>query len=351
MSVAKIERDIKLLETKLNELDATITDPIERNEYKKELEKEIKKLQRTKSQIEQLERQRQEIESLKSEFTFNDEEPFAIKESEANYDDTPEIETTSAEQTPSISSKFNSEIPFPDNSQKPKNTWAIGGIFGFLLLLGTILVINENKSTQIASHSESQISESVEIQSTYLQKESSSLPSDSSENITQDKYLSNSPSYSSSANSNSFSSASNQYRRQTIQNSISEQQAVNLLSNWQNAKREIFAYPFNLQLLERYQTDKKYQDNIGSVNWLRDNNAYYKYGVQSIDSVEEFLASGDRATIDVVITEQRTFYMNNKVINDGNTAFDTCLVRYNLVSENGQWRIEDYNTVKKIKVR
>lgn len=87
------------------------------------------------------------------------------------------------------------------------------------------------------------------------------------------------------------------------------------------------------------------------MNWLRDNNAYYRYGVQSIDLVEEFFASGNRATIDVVIAEQRTFYMNNKVINDDNTAFDTRLVRYNLVSENGQWKVEEYNTVEKIKVR
>ena len=132
---------------------------------------------------------------------------------------------------------------------------------------------------------------------------------------------------------------------------FTEQEAVTLLNNWQNAKRAIFAYPFDLQLLRQYQTDKKYQDNIGSVNWLRNNNAYYRYGVQSVDSVEEFFVSGNRATIDVIITEQRTFYMNNRVVNDGNTAFDTRLVRYNLVEEYGQWKIEDYNTVKKIKVR
>lgn len=50
MSVAKIKRDIKLIENKLIELDTTIADPIERNEQKKELEKKIKRLRRTKSQ-------------------------------------------------------------------------------------------------------------------------------------------------------------------------------------------------------------------------------------------------------------------------------------------------------------
>lgn len=317
MSVAKIERDIKLIENKLIELDATVADPIERNEQRKELEKKIKKLRRTKSQTEQLERERQEIESLKSEFTSNDEEAVVTKELEANNDNISEIEPTSVEQTPNISSKLNSETPTSDNSKQSKNTLIIGGIFGLLLLSGTLVAINENNQSQVASYAESQISKPVKAES----------------------------------QSSSLSSTPNQYRRQTIRNSISKQEAVELLSNWQNAKRQIFAYPFDFRLLERYQTDKKYQDNVGSVDWLRENNAYYKYGVQSIDSIEEFFVSSNRATIDVVITEQRTFYMNNRVVNDGNTAFDTRLVRYNLVEENGQWKIEDYNTVRKIKVR
>ena len=68
MSVVKIELDLKLLEEKLEAINTTITDPIERNEYKKEIEKKIKKLNRNKNSLEQLDKERQELESLKLEF-------------------------------------------------------------------------------------------------------------------------------------------------------------------------------------------------------------------------------------------------------------------------------------------
>ena len=67
MSVFKIERDIKLLEEKLEEINTTVTDPIERNEYKKELQRQIKKLNRTKYSLEQLHKEQQDLESLKLE--------------------------------------------------------------------------------------------------------------------------------------------------------------------------------------------------------------------------------------------------------------------------------------------
>jgi serine/threonine protein kinase len=132
---------------------------------------------------------------------------------------------------------------------------------------------------------------------------------------------------------------------------FTEQQATDLINNWQDAKRQMFAPPFDRQLLEQFLTGKGYESNVGSQSWLQDNNAHYTYGVQSVDSIEEFIVSGDRATLDAVITEERTFYVNDKVIHDSNTAFDTRLVRYNLKLDNGQWKIEDYNTVKKIKTR
>lgn len=205
------------------------------------------------------------------------------------------------------------EIQYPINKRDWRDSLIIGSLIGAAILIG--LVVTRNPSPTVSSSSRK-------------------------------------------ANSVSSSKTNSVQRRNTSvnpqknpPNTLTEEKAVALLNSWQNSKRKIFAYPFDLKLLKKYHIGQKYQDNVGSVNWLRNNNAYYKYGVQSIDSVEEFIASGNRATIDVVITEQRTFYMNNRVINDGNTAFDTRLVRYNLISENGQWKIEDYNTVKKIKIR
>ncbi|MGF1590217.1 MAG: hypothetical protein ACFCU7_13410 [Pleurocapsa sp.] len=70
MSLSKIENKIELLENKLKEIDTTITDSIERNEYKIELQKQVKKLKRTKSNLEQLHQEQQELESLRYEVSI-----------------------------------------------------------------------------------------------------------------------------------------------------------------------------------------------------------------------------------------------------------------------------------------
>jgi serine/threonine-protein kinase len=115
--------------------------------------------------------------------------------------------------------------------------------------------------------------------------------------------------------------------------------------------RELFAPPFNRQLGAELTTGQAYQENVGpnsSMDWLENNNAYYHYKVQEIAAVESFVASGKQATIEVVITEERTLYINGK-IDHQNTDFDTRLVRYSLQSENGQWKISAYKTIKLIR--
>lgn len=82
MSIAKINKNIESLEKQLEEIETNIFDPIERLEHKKQLERKIKKLQRTKSQIEQLEKEQRELESLKLEFILNDNEPVDERKSE-----------------------------------------------------------------------------------------------------------------------------------------------------------------------------------------------------------------------------------------------------------------------------
>lgn len=137
--------------------------------------------------------------------------------------------------------------------------------------------------------------------------------------------------------------------------SISQQEAVDLIYKWLEYKRRIFAPPYQRDLGDEILTGKAHRDNIrrsdgqeSSLEWLENHGAYYTYGVQSIDSVENFAASGNQATIDVVVTEQRTLYNSNGNIDRNASAFDTRLVRYNLQSDNGAWKIGDYHIVKTI---
>ncbi len=130
---------------------------------------------------------------------------------------------------------------------------------------------------------------------------------------------------------------------------ISRQVAVEVINKWIAAKKVLFAPPFNRQLGAEITTGEAYRKNIGagsSLDWLQNNNSYYRYGVQRLDSVESFVASGDQATIEVIVTEDRTLYKGDGNIDRDSTAFDTRLVRYSLLSENGQVKISDYNSVK-----
>lgn len=70
MSISKIENNIELLEHELQQINTTISDSIERNEYKIELQKKIKKLNQTKRNLEQLHQEQQELESLRSEVSM-----------------------------------------------------------------------------------------------------------------------------------------------------------------------------------------------------------------------------------------------------------------------------------------
>ena len=188
MSALKIKRDIKLLEQQLNELEANISDPIERNEQKKQLEREIKKLKRSKSQIEQLEQEQQELESLKSEFILNNNELVDRREikQEKQVQHTASIIDTSIPVEPKIElnkqiesnrnsqvgnlnhKEENSDIITPvftpvispsNNSKESGKAWIIGGTIGFFIFLG--LVINGYIANQTASNIEQQTSDTI----------------------------------------------------------------------------------------------------------------------------------------------------------------------------------------------
>ena len=141
---------------------------------------------------------------------------------------------------------------------------------------------------------------------------------------------------------------------QSPKSSITKEAALSVVNRWQDAKRQVFAPPFNRILGAELTTGEAYRKNIGSdssLEWLSNNNSYYRYGVQSIDSVEKFVASKDRATIEIIFTEDRKFYRNGKIVTGKNTSFDTRLVRYSLQLENGQLKISDYETINIISNR
>ena len=123
MSVFKIEQDIKLLEKELEQINITITDPIERNEQQKELKKKISKLKRTKSQIEQLEKEQLELKSLKSDFIANNEELNQSTESKVSDKEGTEIEVETTESIPTVAPGSDNANSKSDSNNKSEMPW------------------------------------------------------------------------------------------------------------------------------------------------------------------------------------------------------------------------------------
>ncbi|GGA55198.1 IMS domain-containing protein [Okeania sp. KiyG1] len=123
--------------------------------------------------------------------------------------------------------------------------------------------------------------------------------------------------------------------------SISQQQAEELIQNWLKAKKEIFAPPYNQKLAAELTTGKVY-DNIvasdGAIAWLKENNAYYQYKEQKIDSIEYFSTQGNQATIQVKVTEEYQLFKNDKLDTTRSGSAQLTVI-YNLTFIDGKWKI------------
>ncbi|NEQ41393.1 MAG: DUF4101 domain-containing protein [Okeania sp. SIO3I5] len=123
--------------------------------------------------------------------------------------------------------------------------------------------------------------------------------------------------------------------------SISQPEAKKLIQTWLNAKKDIFAPPYNQKLAAELTTGKVYDtitSSNGAIAWLKENNAYYQYGVQKIDSVEYFSTQGNQATIQVKVTEEFQLFKNEK-LETKRSGSSQLTVIYDLQFIDGKWKI------------
>lgn len=128
---------------------------------------------------------------------------------------------------------------------------------------------------------------------------------------------------------------------------LTQQEAVDLVNRWLQAKADIFAPPFDQQQALNLTTGELLSALMkpdGVLAWLKNNRAYYRYGVQKVDSVDRFLAARDRATLEITVTEDRTLYFNG-AIDPKRTDFSAQRIRFSLEAIDGTWKIADYKTV------
>ncbi|MBW4631755.1 MAG: ARC6/PARC6 family protein [Iphinoe sp. HA4291-MV1] len=127
---------------------------------------------------------------------------------------------------------------------------------------------------------------------------------------------------------------------------ITQEDAVKLIKTWLRAKQQILAPPYNSQLATELTTGQQYGKVNDSIDWLRKNNAYYQYGLQRIDNVNELAVEGEQATIQVQLTEEITLFEKNRNINSNATDFKTRTVRYTLQFVDGRWKIASSQVVE-----
>ena len=132
--------------------------------------------------------------------------------------------------------------------------------------------------------------------------------------------------------------------------SINSQQLVEIIKKWQQAKRQIFAPPYDKTLASKFLTGNAYNKRISRldnsespVDWLQNNNAHYTYRLQIVEEVMNFQQFGDSALINVVIKEERTLCVDGKPTKN-NTVVDKLLIHYNFQYVEGKWKISDQET-------
>ncbi len=120
-------------------------------------------------------------------------------------------------------------------------------------------------------------------------------------------------------------------------------QASDIIGKWLDAKQKIFAPPFDRSLLAKMTTGILYSDTVKGIDNLRSTNSHYRYGVQKVESVERFAVSGNKATIEVRVTEDATVYRDDRV---ESSSFNTRVVRYTLEYWDGIWKIADSQVMR-----
>jgi serine/threonine protein kinase len=246
----------------------------------------------------------------------------------------------------------------PTPLQKSSGTWQqaviVGGVIGSILVGGWWVMgqMHQSENQQANNSTGTSTSASTPISTPIV----ISSANNNSRPVTNSRRESNSSSSSNSSNNNS----------QPVQNTnnlISQDAAVNTVTSWIKAKGEIFAPPYTTDKGSQLLTGSAYERNIqkssdpesciasgrheddclSSVQWLVRNNSHWVYGVQRIETVKRFEPSGNKATLVVDVTEQRTLLNSKGNVDKSQSGLFTSTVSYDLVYEDGQVKISNYN--------
>jgi ARC6-like, IMS domain len=128
--------------------------------------------------------------------------------------------------------------------------------------------------------------------------------------------------------------------------SLDQATAVQLINDWLNAKSKIFAAPFDRNLVSQYATGPLRNDitkTNGSIDWLQNNDSYYRYNDVKVSNVSNFSSSGTRPSIQLTIYEDRVL-QGPRGVDSAQSGVSTKSFTYYFEQENGAWKIYDYQS-------
>jgi tetratricopeptide (TPR) repeat protein len=128
---------------------------------------------------------------------------------------------------------------------------------------------------------------------------------------------------------------------------LTSEAALSLVNQWLEAKPKIFAPPHDLQLVATLTTGNLYTDLTkpnGSIDWLVQNNSFYRYGAQKVDPNYRFIVDATTPILEVTVTEESTLYLRNRTDRAG-TALKSDRFRYQFKWVGDRWKISDYTVI------
>jgi serine/threonine-protein kinase len=126
---------------------------------------------------------------------------------------------------------------------------------------------------------------------------------------------------------------------------LSEAEALDIVNKLVASKNQIFAPPFNLQLLAELTTGEAYEKRKGSIDWLQSNNAFYSYGDFRVRRAGAFGIQDNQASMTVEIAERPTLYINGTIDRSQSQPSRgryICTMRF----EDGKWKIASLTQVE-----
>ncbi|MFM6158586.1 MAG: ARC6/PARC6 family protein, partial [Sphaerospermopsis kisseleviana] len=125
------------------------------------------------------------------------------------------------------------------------------------------------------------------------------------------------------------------------ENDISQEQALELVQRWYAAKPQIFAPPFDRDLLGELATGTLYQrvgGVDGSIDWLQKYNRYYTYNKSEITNIMGFSNSGRLPYIKVRVLQELYLHGEKGIDKTNSGVYENDYI-YFFAKENGIWKI------------